>query len=569
MSYEIHSPAFKVSLRQWLTARRWFGGKARAIVRVHMADVLPLPLDGAALMLLRVEYTFGPAEIYQLMFVERTGEARDRLAAEFPDAVVHRFDAGADGQAKWMFDALVDKDFASGLLELLSGTKKVAAPSETPMLLRGIGRPGGLVAAASVPQLSEIMEAGSAKFRPEPLSADQSNSCVVYGRRLFLKMFRKLVPGVNPELEIGRFLSAGEMFSHTPALYGSLEYRSTHADSEPLTLGVLQQFTPGRSAWETTLDSLQTYFERVAQLPADERPSAADAFQTVPVKAGEAASDRSAPSGALWALTTQQPVAIAEQLAGDALRKIALLGRRTAELHLALAAETDDQRFAPEPFTEKQQQSLRWSMRDLASRTCELLRQRLSQVPPDAESAAGKLLSQESRLLARFDEIVVEPIDGQRIRCHGDYHLGQVIDVGDDFMIIDFEGEPGRSLEERRNKRTPLTDVAGMIRSLHYAASQAVFKQLRSAEAGSMDRTALRSAGDCWYRWSVAAFLGAYRSAAAAGKFLPRSPAICERLLGALVLEKAVYELAYELNNRPDWVEVPLAGLLEMLGQPR
>jgi maltose alpha-D-glucosyltransferase/alpha-amylase len=259
----------------------------------------------------------------------------------------------------------------------------------------------------------------------------------------------------------------------------------------------------------------------------------------------------------------------AEPLVGDELRKMALLGRRTAELHLALASDTEQARFVPEPFTEKQQQSLRWSMRDLASRTCELLRQRLPQVPADVQPAARQVLSQEARLLARFDEIVVEPIDGKRIRCHGDYHLGQVLDLGDDFMIIDFEGEPARSLEERRAKRSPLFDVAGMIRSLHYASSQGLFQQLRSNEQPAMEPNALREAAACWYRWSLSAFLGAYRSTAATGSFLPRSATICDRVLGLFVLEKAVYELAYELNNRPDWVEVPLSGLLELLGPSR
>ncbi len=299
MSYEILAPAFKVSLRQWLTSRRWFAGKARAIVRIHVADMLPLPLDGAGLMLLRVEYTFGPAELYQLMFVLRKGEAADRLATEYPEAVVHRFDAGPEGQTQLMADALVDRDFATGMLELMSGSRKFAGPAEFPALLRGMGRPGGMVAAASVPELAEIIKDGPAMLVPTPLSSDQSNSCVVFGRRLFLKVFRKIVPGMNPELEIGRFLSAGGMFSNTPALCGSLEYKSIQSDSEPLTLGVLQQYIPGRSAWQTTLESLKTYFARVMQLAADERPSAETAFQAETGKTGETTSDPRQSAGGL------------------------------------------------------------------------------------------------------------------------------------------------------------------------------------------------------------------------------------------------------------------------------
>jgi maltose alpha-D-glucosyltransferase/alpha-amylase len=407
------------------------------------------------------------------------------------------------------------------------------------------------------------MKAGTANLAPTPLSADQSNSCVVFGRELFLKLFRKLVPGVNPELEIGRFLAASGSFSHTPALCGSLEYKSTQSESEPLTLGLLQRFTPGKSAWQTTLDQLAVYFGRIAQLLPEDRPSANNTFE--PTHEQAAASEKGLENVSPWKMAGRRPIVAAEPLVGDELRKMALLGRRTAELHLALASDTEQARFVPEPFTEIQQQSLR----DLASRTCELLRQRLPQVPADVQPAARQVLSQEARLLARFDEIVVEPIDGKRIRCHGDYHLGQVLDLGDDFMIIDFEGEPARSLEERRAKRSPLFDVAGMIRSLHYASSQGLFQQLRSNEQPAMEPNALREAAACWYRWSLSAFLGAYRSTAATGSFLPRSATICDRVLGLFVLEKAVYELAYELNNRPDWVEVPLSGLLELLGPSR
>jgi len=567
MTREFPASALKVSLRQWLTSRRWFGGKARAVVRIDTVG-LPLPLSDAGLMLLRVEYTYGQPELYQLMFVAREGEAAERLAAQHPEAVVHRNDP-RDGEPTCLLaEALADADFASGFLELMAGGKKIPGSVEFPDVLRGVGRASGMLAAASVSELAEIMRAGAANLVPTPLSADQSNSCVVYGQRLFLKLFRKLVPGVNPELEIGQFLAANGAFPHVPALCGSLEYQPSPTGSESLTLAVLQRFTPGTSAWQATLDSLTAYFQRVVQLPPEDRPRAASTFEPMMEKrTRETASEKADPDGSLWGMGLRQPVAAAEPLAGEDLRKIALLGRRTAELHLALASETEQAGFVPEPFTEKHQQSLRWSMRDLASRTCELLRQRLAKLPVNGQSSARDVLRQESRLLSRFDEIVVERIDGQRIRCHGDFHLGQVIDTGDDFVIIDFEGEPARPLEERRAKRSPLIDVAGMIRSLHYAASQAFYQQLRSSENGRMEPNELRDTADCWYRWSVAAFLGAYRATAQSGQFLPRSAALCDRLLSLFVLEKAVYELAYELNNRPDWVEVPLAGLRELLGQ--
>ncbi len=169
-------------------------------------------------------------------------------------------------------------------------------------------------------------------------------------------------------------------------------------------------------------------------------------------------------------------------------------------------------------------------------------------------------------MLARFDELAAGPIGAQRIRCHGDYHLGQVLWTGSDFAIIDFEGEPARTLAERRAKRSPLVDAAGMVRSLHYAASQALFQQLRESQQNGPPEAAIRGAADAWYLWTTAAFLRAYRQTASAGRFLPRAAADCERLLSLFMLEKAVYELAYELNNRPEWVEVPLRGLSGLLG---
>jgi trehalose synthase-fused probable maltokinase len=567
MSREFPASALKVSLRQWLTSRRWFGGKARAVVRIDTVG-LPLPLSAAGLMLLRVEYTYGQPDLYQLMFVAREGEAAERLAVQHPDAVVHRNDPRDGEPTSLLAEALADADFASGLLELMAGGKKVPGSIEFPDVLRAIGRASGVLAASSVSELAEVMKADPANLVPVPLPADQSNSCVVYGERLFLKLFRKLVPGINPELEIGQFLAANGSFPHVPALCGSLEYQPSQSGGESLTLAVIQRFTPGKSAWQVTLDGLAGYFQRVAQLPPEDRPRSAAALEPMTGKpTRDTASGKADFGGSLWSMGLRQPVAAAEPLAGEDLRKIALLGRRTAELHLALASDTELAAFVPEPFTEKHQQSLRWSMRDLASRTCELLRHGLAKLPDDVQPAARDVLSQEARLLARFDEIVVEPIDGQRIRCHGDFHLGQVIDTGDDLVIIDFEGEPARPLEERRAKRSPLIDVAGMIRSLHYAASQAVFQRLRSAERGRIETSALRDAADCWYRWSVSAFLGAYRATTQSGQFLPRSAALCDRLLSLFVLEKAVYELAYELNNRPEWVEVPLAGLRELLGQ--
>jgi maltose alpha-D-glucosyltransferase/alpha-amylase len=192
--------------------------------------------------------------------------------------------------------------------------------------------------------------------------------------------------------------------------------------------------------------------------------------------------------------------------------------------------------FGPEPFTSRDQQSLYQEVRDLDSRVFDLLRGRLADLPEAVREEARQVLERARSIPDRLGRIQEGPLTGQRIRCHGDYHLGQVLFTGQDFVIIDFEGEPARPLAERRRKSSPLRDVAGMIRSFHW-----------------------------WYSWASAAFLGAYQTAAACGSFLPASRQELELLLDTYLLEKAMYELAYELNHRPDWVRIPLRGIGQLL----
>ena len=285
--------------------------------------------------------------------------------------------------------------------------------------------------------------------------------------------------GVNPDLEIGRFLTQTAEFRHVPPMLGALQYQPPMGDT--LTLGILQQFVEGQSAWDFTLESLTAFFDRVTGFPIESWPTSQAAFQpaaeTTRIAGGGVDGKDGENARSLWALATREPVGAAETLAGDYLRSAALLGQRTAELHLALGSNMDEPEFAPEPFTEKHQDTLRWSMRNLTARTCELLRERLPHLPAGLGPAARAVENSQPVLLARFDELGARLIDAQRQRIHGDYHLGQVLYTGRDFAIIDFEGEPARSLEWRRSKRSPLVDVAGMLRSYHYAASQAFFKR--------------------------------------------------------------------------------------------
>jgi maltose alpha-D-glucosyltransferase/alpha-amylase len=251
---------------------------------------------------------------------------------------------------------------------------------------------------------------------------------------------------------------------------------------------------------------------------------------------------------------------------GAYLESARLLGRRTAEVHRALASGTEEA-FAPEAFSQLYQRSLYQSMRTQTRRALQLLARRLADLPGDVRHEAERVAGAEDQILARFRKVTDQRITAMRIRCHGDYHLGQVLFTGKDFVLIDFEGEPVRPVTERRIKRSPLQDVAGMIRSLHYASHAAQRGQAPGATvaSGARPRQELARWMHVWYSWSAAAFLGSYLDAAGEGRLLPSGREQLETLLNAYLLDKAIYELAYELNNRPDWVKIPLEGILELL----
>jgi maltose alpha-D-glucosyltransferase/alpha-amylase len=228
-----------------------------------------------------------------------------------------------------------------------------------------------------------------------------------------------------------------------------------------------------------------------------------------------------------------------------------------------LASALDDPQFAPEPFTALYQQSIYQSMRAQTSRTFQVLRRQLKQLPEPTRTDAEQLLLTEAALVARFHALLDRRMSALRIRCHGDYHLGQVLYTGKDFAIIDFEGEPARPLSDRRIKRSPLRDVAGMLRSFHYAAHTALRDQASAALVRQEDIGHARAWAHVWRLWVSAVFLRTYRATADEAPFLPRREEL-EILLDAFLLEKAVYELGYELNNRPDWVDIPLCGIRDL-----
>jgi maltose alpha-D-glucosyltransferase/alpha-amylase len=433
-----------------------------------------------------------------------------------------------------LYDAIYDPGFSTALLEAVAGRRRL------------VGRNGEVTAS---PTRAFRQLRGSRRDRLEAVvgRAEQSNTSVVFGERLILKLFRRLEPGINPDIEVGGALTQAG-FEQTPAVGGWLAYRS--ARDEPAALGIVLEYVPNEGdIWEFTLDSVGAYYERAA------------AVESVPDgEPGSAVSDILAARG------VDPPAEVAE-MAGSFRDVARLLGTRTAQLHRALAEAADDPAFAPEPFTALYQRSLFQTMRNHASATFAALARRTETLPEDVQPQAAAAIELADEVLAEIRSQVTARPSAVRIRTHGDFHAGQVLWTGKDVVIIDFEGEPGRPLSERRHKRSALTDVAGMLRSFHYAAYGTLLNPRVGGAVRPEDVRRLEPWAAQWYLYVAAAYLDAYLVEARGQPFVPDDDEELRLTLELATLQKVLYELSYELNNRPDWVSIPLRGLLDLFGR--
>jgi maltokinase len=444
-------------LAEWITAQRWFGSKSRDLHEFNVLDVVTLRDEPPVMAVVIVEARFraGTHELYQvpLGIRPRSEGWAAGVVCETDDFVV--------------YDALLDRELVAVLAAELAGTARIS-------------RPNGCLSFHWDGALAPV----GAATRLRNMNAEQSNTSVVLDERLVLKVFRRLEPGINPELEMLRFL-ASHGFTHIATLAGWYDYTGELMDA---TLGVMQRFIPSaRDGWDLALDALEggdpTFNERVYEL-----------------------------------------------------------GEVTGRMHSALASDPSDLVFAPE---EPSDESV-----SLLTATIDEQVERLFLDLPD-NPALEPIVGRGEELRDYLQMLSHIGIGGRLIRHHGDYHLGQTIYGSDGWVILDFEGEPGRPLLDRRRKRSPLRDVAGMLRSFAYAAS-----------AASMMRGAVAPAG-----WELAArerFLDGYM-AEVDPALLPAGQMAIEKLLAIFELEKALYELRYELNNRPDWVAVPVEGIARLL----
>ncbi len=525
-------PARERLEQEWLPAflsrQRWFGGKSRQITATLVKD---WGLMGDhALTLVEVTYAGGDLDLYFIPLAVSIGLAGENISRSHSTSVLAAVTT-PEGSG-YLHDAMFDDEAARELLTLIATAGEITMQHGTVCGMRSA-------------HFAELR--GEETLEPRRGSAEQSNTSILYGNRLILKLFRRQQAGPNPDTEIGRYLTEHSGFRAIAPFGGEVEYRpvARAGESANSTLAMLQGLVPNEGdGWEWTLEDLQRYFEQVSVLnmPEEHFPRA---------------------NVALTELSEHPQSDWVREHVGTYLDAAALLGRRTAEMHLALGQPTSDPAFAPEPMTEKDLLVLRTALAEHANDAFDDLRQSLSRLPAEVEEMSGLVLSRRRRVAEQLGRVADLSASGLRTRVHGDYHLGQVLRSRGDFVILDFEGEPARSLTERRAKQSPMKDVAGMLRSFSYAVYSGLMRVL-TRRPGDADR--LEPWARLWEQSVSSAFLQAYRLTmkAAGSLMVPLAPEAFERLLEIYVLDKALYELMYELNNRPAWVRIPLAGILAL-----
>jgi maltose alpha-D-glucosyltransferase / alpha-amylase len=499
-------------------AQRWFRSKARSVAKARLVDTITLPQrqplqDSASSLVLafvQLDYTEGDPETYVLPL-----SVID--AAEAPHmALMGLCQDGEAAPRRWICDASLLPETAAALQAVAFGEQRLTGRA---VALRGF-------------------KSGNAEPSPpeqhiKPLGAEQSNTSFLFGQQLVGKLLRKVEAGSNLEVETLEALRQGRKRANVPTLEARIEIESS---GENATLWMNESFVPNEGdAWQLAIDHAQRFYETVltqgqGQLPPTLQPG-------------------------------QYEIEAPAALDPDFLPLARLLGRRTAELHAALYVAFSGE-LSPRPFTSLSSRAFYQSVRNLNAKAYDALK--VAPLTDRSERLARAVFERRAGLRRVIDRVLVKPLAGQRMRVHGDYHLGQVLYTGSDFYIIDFEGEPARSLAERRRLRSPLADVAGMMRSLHYAAFGVLTMQLPGAQTRPEDRELLEPWAKYFAERCSRAFFTSYCRASEGGGFLPDNPEELQALLEIHLVEKALYELLYELNNRPAWAELPLRGLLEL-----
>ncbi|HZT71077.1 MAG TPA: putative maltokinase [Terriglobia bacterium] len=496
-------------LPKYLSVQRWFASKGTQIQRAVLKERFEFTaLEGNWLLAVySAHLADGRSEDYFLPLA--IAWDRHSAAAASADSAQTLANIRNRNQTGVLMEALFDSRFISGLVRAVEESKTFSDS-------------GGQWRFSHTSACQPLQAADARKIRK--IGAEQSNSSILIADKLVLKAYRKIERGIHPELEIGRYLTEVAHYRNTPPLVGAIE--RLPPDGQPTALAVIQAFVPNQGdGWSFSLSHLKQLFGGVRQGKTD-------------------------------VSINHSYIALMERL-----------GTRIGELQKAFAIETDDPGFRPRPITAEDVKSRKHEIQSEAETTFGLLATADRLLPPELKGRVQALLDQRRRVLNMISSFELRP--GQTLmktRFHGDLHLGQVLVSDDDFYIIDFEGEPARPFAQRRSMQSPLKDLAGMLRSLDYAAWSALFE---CAADGADEIASLEEAATDWVRASSAALMRGYKGAAEGCPSYPADPETFRQLLDLLLLEKALYEIRYELANRPSWLRIPVEGILNLLAHPQ
>ena len=516
------SSRFKELLPQYLHQMRWFGAKTGNIKQYAIENALTYKLqNGNLTYILLVEIVFQTSNTENYLLPVTLSKKPEKGTG-----VICQITNKDEDQSGYIIDALHDVDFRNDLFfNILSEKKLELSVGEFRFSC-------GKVLDASFDKSS---------LKSELLKLEQSNSTIVYNDEYFLKIYRKIFRDKNPDLELTHFLSDKGEFEHSPKFAGGIEW--VREGYYKVSIGLMQERVPNRGeAWNYTLTQMENFFNRFVEagMKLEYFPKV-DLYKPLE-------------------LQDLQPH-IREIIGFEFLDRVQKLALRTAEMHVSLFSDKTDRYFTPEPFTGDYTVWLLNRLMYMLDGRFHLLEQKVGELTGTAKEYAEFVLENKEPIknhILKFDEL---RLTSSRIRIHGDYHLGQVLITGDDFCILDFEGEPESTIRDRKVKQPPVKDLAGLCRSYHYAVFATVFNALPK----NLDRETATELGGRLYRIITGLSLERYTQIAMEGGLNIGYAKEIDFLLRYHIFEKAIYEIGYELNSRPDWVIIPLKGIIQIL----
>jgi maltose alpha-D-glucosyltransferase / alpha-amylase len=536
---EIFSTATRMTIARLLPrilrTRPWFASKKRTIRQVNIADVIALPETRAYILLVNVEYTDGEPDIITIPLSLATGDQAETILRDKLHTVLAKLQGLPDTQSI-LYGAVFDRQFSDALLKAMLRRRRIKGEN-------------GDIVGMHTRAFREAWGKVHSSLEPQPQTLDTHKILVTLGEDFALTLYREVQAGPNPDREMGEFLTNSTNFEYVAKTLGAVEYRVAQDEAEEITtLGTLATHLPNAAdGWSYTLDHLGLFFERALAIGEDD-PRLKDLTSGTPL-----------------VLSSQPVPKVMTELLGGYAETANLLGRRSAELHIALSSRPEIQEFAPEPFTEFYRHGLYHGLLAQMTKSLETLRLHVDLLSGAAQDEAHRVIEKQDTLQERFISLRDTRISGMRIRHHGDYHLGNVLYTGSDFIITNFDGDYTRPMSERRIKRSPIKDVACMVRSLHYVSHAVLFNHVPGIVTTQDADWRLERWAKAWYQWVGALFLRGYFDTAGAAGCLPKTQAEVKALLDAYTLEKGLIEVEYELEHRPDWVRIPLHGILEQL----